>query len=116
MYNELIIEDEHVNGELTLGENIADIGGVEISYNAMLRYKSIDSCTYKQEFYHNFANIWKNISRRKMTLNLLKTDPHSPPCFRVNTVVSNIDSFYEVFNVSKDNLMWRPPNERIHIW
>lgn len=120
MFNKLKIEDINVNGELTLGENIADLGGVEISFNSLKRYymkhpEELTQSSYKH-FFFNYANIWRCKTRKEEAVKRLTTDPHSPPCYRVNTILSNIDEFYNHFNVSKDSHMWIDVSERASIW
>jgi putative endopeptidase len=123
-YNDYEIQGEKINGELTLGENIADIGGVFISLKAFENYlkdhqdENIKKYGFsqKQLFFINYANIWKAKSRKEDTLQRLMTDPHSPPMFRVNGVLRNIDDFYQEFNISPSNSMYLKPELRAKIW
>jgi hypothetical protein len=118
------IDGYTVNGKLTLGENIADIGGVQISYNAYMKYlkvhpeydKIIDGLTPSQRFFINYAKIWKNKSRIEDTKIRIITDPHSPNIFRVNGVLRNIDAFYKAFDISKNDKMYLDEAERSKIW
>ena len=96
-YEKYHIENQNVNGELTLGENIADIGGVKLSLNALKRFKL--GKYYIKDFFINYANIWKIKYQKEKILEKLITDPHSPNIFRVNGVVYNIDDFYNTFNI-----------------
>lgn len=96
-YAKYHIEGENVNGELTLGENIADIGGVKLSLNALKRFKL--GKYYIKDFFINYANIWKIKYQKEKILEKLITDPHSPNIFRVNGVVYNINDFYKTFNI-----------------
>jgi len=111
-----------VNGELTLGENIADNSGLAIAYKAYqisLHGKPapvIDGFTGEQRFYIGFAQIWQNKSRDAATLVLLKTDPHSPAEFRANGTVQNQPEFYEAFDVKKGDKMYLAPKDRVIIW
>ena len=116
--------EKKVNGLLTLGENIADIGGVYIAYHAYKKYLAkypdqditIDGRTSAQRFFTNYANIWKNKSREENTLNMLVVDPHSPPIFRVNGVLKNIDEFYTAYQVNEDHQMYLAKDKRARIW
>jgi putative endopeptidase len=116
-FNKLTIEGRNINGELTLGENIADLGGLEISYGAMKEYiiNNNDNGDIK-EFFYNYATIWRCKSRKEDTLRRLIIDPHSPPCYRVNQILSNVDSFYKIFNITENDNMYIPPEDRVKIW
>jgi putative endopeptidase len=96
-YAKYHIEGEKVNGELTLGENIADIGGVKLSLNALKRFRL--GKYYMKDFFINYANIWKIKYHKEKILEKLISDPHSPNIFRVNGVVYNINDFYNTFNI-----------------
>ena len=118
------IEGKFLNGDLTLGENIADLGGVSISYHSLTRYlkdnedenKVLDGFTPYQRFFLNYARIWRCNTRPKEMLNRLVTDPHSPPEFRVNGVLINLEEFYKAFKVKQGDKLWKPESERINIW
>lgn len=117
------LEDSHkVNGEFTIGENIGDLGGLGIAYKAYhlsLEGKEppvIDGMTADQRFFISWASSWKNIGRDEMVLQRLATDPHSPPEFRVNQIVRNIDAFYEAFDVKPTDELYLAPEERVVIW
>ena len=115
-------DDAHVNGELTLGENIGDLGGVTIAYEAYkmsLNGKAspkIDGFTGEQRFYIGYAQAWKVKAREKVARQLLLTDPHSPPRYRVNGILPNVPAFYEAFSVKEGDKMYLSPNERVKIW
>jgi putative endopeptidase len=96
-YAKYHIEGENVNGELTLGENIADIGGVKLSLNALKKLRL--GKYYIKDFFINYANIWKIKYHKEKILEKLISDPHSPNIFRVNGVVFNINDFYNTFNI-----------------
>ncbi|MFT4186251.1 MAG: M13-type metalloendopeptidase [Micrococcaceae bacterium] len=124
-YNALSPEEcpkNHVNGELTLGENIGDLGGLGIAYQAyklMLDGKDdevIDGLTGDQRFFYSWANSWRSMIRPEEALNRLTTDPHSPNEFRCNQIVKNIDAFYEAFNVKENDEMWLEAKDRVIIW
>lgn len=116
-FDNLMIEGHKVNGSLTLGENIADLGGVSISYYAMMNYFD-DNLTEnnKRHFFENYATVWKCKTRPEETIKRLATDPHSPPCFRVNQILSNFVDFYKVYNVTEGNKLYLPEVERAVIW
>lgn len=112
-----------VNGELTLGENIADLGGLTISYYAFqLAQKSkpspakIDGFTPNQRFFISWAQAWRNSQRPKSLMMMVKTNPHSPARFRVVGPLSNMTEFYEAFDVKEGDKMWRKPEDRVAIW
>ena len=114
----------HVNGQLTLGENLADLGGVHIAYDALQRVlakepakrKLIDGFTPEQRFFIAFAQIWRTNIRDAEAQRLLTVDPHSPGQFRAYGPLLNVDQFYEAFNIKPGSLMWLPPEKRAVIW
>lgn len=115
--------DEHkVNGELTIGENIGDLGGLGIAYKAYLlslegsEAPVIDGRTAAQRFFIAWSQSWRAIGRDEMVLQRLATDPHSPAEFRCNQIVRNIDVFYEAFNVQPSDKLWLDESERVVIW
>lgn len=116
------IDTLHVNGELTLGENIADLGGLIMAYNALQKMTglqqqtSIDGFSPEQRFFINYAQIWRNNIRPEELKKRLKVDVHSPGKFRTNGPLPNIPQFYKAFNVTKENKMYLPPEERVDIW
>ncbi len=111
-----------VNGELTLGENIGDLGGAAIAlraYELSLDGKEspvIDGMTGRERFFLGFAQVWRSKYRAEATELRVKSDPHSPPVYRVNGVVPNVDAFYDTFNVAEGDGHWLPPEDRVHIW
>jgi len=116
---------QHINGELTQGENIADIGGLKIAYLAFQkalakhpeqREKKIDGFTPEQRFFLGFAQIWRANQRDEETRRRLTVDPHSPGRFRCNGPISNMPEFAKAFNLPEDCPMMRPPDQRINIW
>jgi endothelin-converting enzyme/putative endopeptidase len=117
-FNEFRIEGNNVNGKLTLGENIADIGGVHIAYKALLSYlkKNNKSKDKIKDFFINFACVWKNKSTCEHIKEALLNDPHAPPIFRVNGVLSNLDEFYKVFNINETDKLFIPENKRSNLW
>jgi putative endopeptidase len=112
----------HVNGELTLGENIGDLGGVEIAhvaYGLSLGGKPapvIDGLTADQRFFLGFAQIWRAQIRDELMANLLASDPHSPVEYRVNGTLRNVTTFYDAFHVQPGDRLWVAPEERVQIW
>jgi len=122
-FNNFYVSDSlHINGELTLGENIADLGGLTIAYEAFkMRQmknpgKTINGYTPEQRFFIGFAQIWKNNVRPEALRQLILTDPHSPGEFRVIGTLGNMPQFYKVFNVTADQKMYRNPETRANIW
>lgn len=119
-----IIEGKNLNGDLTLGENIADLGGVSISYHALKKYLLenpnenviLEGFTPEQRFFLNYAKIWRCSTRKEEIHNRILVDPHSPPIFRVNGVVTNLEEFYQAFGVKEDSPLWKPKEARINIW
>lgn len=111
-----------VNGRLTLGENIGDVGGLSMAYRA---YKIatkgkevpvIDGLTGDQRFFLAWAQVWRSTQREANYRNRLVTDSHSPEEYRVNGVVRNLDEWYEAFGVKPGDKMYIPPEERVRIW
>jgi putative endopeptidase len=115
----------HVNGELTQGENIADIGGVKLAYAALqkaleknpaAREKKIDGLTPEQRFFLSFATIWKSKQRDEDLKLRLNTDPHSPGRYRVNGPLSNMPEFQKAFDIPDGSPMVRAADKRANIW
>ena len=112
----------HVNGAFTVGENIGDLGGLSIAllaYQLSLGGKEapvIDGLTGVQRVLLGWAQVWRTKSREAEAVRRLATDPHSPPEFRCNGVVRNIDAFYEAFGVSPDDALYLEPEQRVRIW
>ncbi|MGV9615003.1 M13 family metallopeptidase [Nocardia xishanensis] len=117
------LPDEHtVNGEFTIGENIGDLGGLSIALEA---YKIslngaeppvIDGLTGLQRVFYGWAQVWRTKARSEEAIRRLAVDPHSPPEFRCNAVVRNIDSFHEAFDVRPGDALYLEPAERVKIW
>ncbi|HEY6796096.1 MAG TPA: M13-type metalloendopeptidase [Kineosporiaceae bacterium] len=112
----------HVNGALTIGENIGDLGGLAIAlvaYRIALRDGEgpvLDGLTAAQRFFLGWAQVWRTKTREAETIRRLAVDPHSPPEFRCNAVVRNIDAFHEAFGVTADDALWLDPADRVRIW
>jgi putative endopeptidase len=117
-----MFDNIHVNGELTQGENIADIGGLAIAYDAFKMTKQgqdtakIDGFTADQRFFLGFAQIWRIVNKEETMRSRLNTDPHSPEMFRINGPLVNFDPFYAAFNVKEGDAMYLKPEQRARIW
>jgi putative endopeptidase len=117
-----VLDGLHVNGELTLGENIADLGGITIAYAAYQKSlggkaaPKIDGFTGPQRFFMGFAQVWRGSSRDAQMRLMIRTDPHSPPQFRTNVPLSNIKAFYDAFGIKPGHTMYREPSDRVEVW
>ena len=114
---------QFVNGKFTLGENIGDLGGINAAYDALQislkrdgRPADINGYSTEQRYFLSWCTIWRGKMRDGELENRLKTDPHSPSYFRALGPPSNMDVFYELFDVSKKNKMYRKPEDRVKIW
>ncbi|MHA7268978.1 M13 family metallopeptidase [Arthrobacter sp. HLT1-20] len=118
----LAAPDEFVNGELTLGENIGDLGGLAIGFKAYqinlngAEPAVIDGLSGAQRFFFSWAECWRTKIRHEEAVRRLSVDPHSPAELRCNAVVSNLDAFHEAFGTSPEDKMWREPGDRVSIW
>ena len=114
--------DHHVNGALTIGENIGDLGGLAIAWKAYLisldgqEPPVIDGLTGAERFFLSWAQAWQEKSRIEEEIRLLAIDPHSPSQFRCNQIVRNITEFYDTFDVKDGDTLWLDPAERVSIW
>ena len=130
-FNELspkqLPEENKVNGELTIGENIGDLGGLGIAYKAYLLFVEdqkvggnevglVDGLSGEQRLFLSWAEAWRTKGRDEIVLQRLATDPHSPPEFRCNQIVRNIDAFYEAFDLSPEDALWLDKDQRVSIW
>ena len=132
----------HVNGALTIGENIGDLGGVNIALKAyafalgkaagkadaeedgspaaikalLSTAPEMDGFTGLQRFFLSYASIWRTKNRDELAEQYLQIDPHSPAEFRTNGIASNVDLFYDAFNVTEGDAMWLDPDARVRIW
>jgi putative endopeptidase len=112
----------NVNGRLTLGENIGDLGGLSVAYEAYhiaLQGQPapvLDGLTGDQRFFLSWAQAWRNLIRDARLRTQVMSDPHSPPKFRVNGVVRNMDAWYSAFNVQPGDKLYLAPDERVRIW
>jgi putative endopeptidase len=121
-YNSYEIVGKHVNGEATQGENIADLGGVVVGFEAFKKteqYKSqekISGLTPEQRYFLSYAYAWMINRTDESTLRMLMTDVHSPSKFRVNGPLSNIPEFYKAFNLKEGDKMFVPKDKQVIIW
>jgi putative endopeptidase len=114
----------HVNGKLTLGENLADLGGITIAYDALQRAlakdpsrrKNIDGFTPEQRFFISFAQVWRTNIRDAEARRLVTVDPHSPGQFRSFGPLLNVQTFYDAFGIKPGDPIWRAPELRAKIW
>jgi putative endopeptidase len=118
------LEDSHVvNGALTIGENIGDLGGLSIAVKAYLAShdaaeveREIDGLTGLQRVFWSWATVWRGRNRPQEAIRRLAVDPHAPMEFRCNTVAGHLDEFHEAFDVREGDGMYRAPEERVSIW
>lgn len=115
-------DGHHVNGAFTVGENIGDLGGLSI---ALLAYRLslggepapvLDGLSGIQRVFFGWAQVWRTKSREAETIRRLAIDPHSPPEFRCNGIIRNVDAFYDAFDVGADDALYLEPAHRVHIW
>lgn len=117
-----VLDTIHVIGKLTLGENLADLGGLSIAYEAFTKTKEfkegkkIDGFTPAQRFFLNWAQVWRNNAVPETQQQLIKTDPHAPGIHRANAPLTNIDAWYDAFNVKPGDKLYKPKEERTRIW
>ncbi len=122
-YNKFTVLDSlHVNGALTTGENIADIGGISIAYDAFKMTPQgkdttkIDGLTPDQRFFLSFAQGWRSKYKEQLVRQLINVDPHSPAIHRVNGPLMHCTPFYTAFNIKEGDKMFVPEKDRIKIW
>ena len=120
-----VLDSIKVNGQLTLGENLADLGGLAIAYDAFKKTAQgkangkksmIDGFTPDQRFFLSWAQIWRTNVLPETQAQLILTDPHAPGLYRCNGPVSNIDAWYQAFNVQPGDKMYKKPEARIKVW
>lgn len=115
-------DGQTVNGELTIGENIGDLGGLAIAWRAYLRSLAgaespvIDGVTGAERFFLSWSQAWQQKSRPAEVVRLLAIDPHSPNEFRCNQIVANLDAFHEAYNTQPGDKLWLDPEQRVSIW
>lgn len=120
--HEIVADTVHANGHFTMGENIADHGGLRVSYSAFKKTEQgkgnekIDGFTPDQRFYLSYANVWAANITKEEILRRTKVDPHSLGVNRVNVAIRNLDSFFKAFGVKDGDKMYRTPEDRVTIW
>ena len=122
-YSAVVVADTvHANGQFTMGENIADHGGLRVSYSAFKKTEQgkgntpIDGFTPDQRFYLSYANVWAANITKEEILRRTKIDPHSLGVNRVNVAIRNLDSFFDAFGIKAGDKMYREPADRVIIW
>jgi len=116
------LDGQHLNGKLTLGENIADLSGLQISYKAWKmslggkKAPVIDGLTGEQRFVYGFAQVWRSKIRDEEALKRIATDPHSPGRFRADGATINADVFHDAFHTKPGDRMWKAPADRLRLW
>lgn len=111
-----------IDGAFTLGENIGDLGGINIAYQAYRNSLNgaaapvLDGLTGDQRFFIAYGQLWRAKIREEALVSRLKSDPHSPAPYRANGVVRNVDAWYEAFAIGEDAALYLPPQERVRIW
>ena len=117
-----VLPDLNANGKLTLGENTADHGGLNIAYQALQNTMKVhslgqkDGFTPEQRFFLSYGLIWANNTREAMLRQLVKTDPHAPARWRVNGALPHIDAWYKAFNITSKDPLFIPKKNRVDIW
>ena len=122
-YNAFVAVDTlHVNGKLTLGENLADLGGLNVAYAAFKKTKEgqsntkIDGFTPDQRFFLSWAQVWRSAQRPEAAAQRVLTDPHSPEQYRCNAPITNIDAWYAAFDIKPGDKNYKKPEDRIKVW
>ena len=112
----------HINGRLTLGENIGDLGGLSVAHDAYHRSLHgapapvLQGLTGDQRFFLSWAQVWRTKQREEDLRSQVTSNPHSPAKYRINGVVRNVDAWYGAFNVQPGEKLYLPPEQRVHIW
>lgn len=120
--NIVVLDDLHANGQFTLGENIADHGGLQVSYNAFMKTEEgksaakVDGFTPQQRFFLSYANLWAGNIRDAEIIRLTKIDPHSLGKWRVNAALPHIGAWYDAFGISEKDSLFLPLEKRASIW
>lgn len=117
-----MVDGVHINGELTLGENLADLGGLGIALDAYQRSLKgrpapvVDGRTGLQRFFISYAISWRNAYQPEQLRLMLRVDEHPPAKFRVNVPLSNLQAFHDAFGVKEGDAMYRAPAGRVEVW
>lgn len=124
--NQIVVLGQKLNGSLTTGENIADLGGVKLSFRALMSKMGktsaslttplINGFTPAQRFFLAWAQTWRDNAKEEYRLQMLTVDPHGPHDFRCNGPLSNVAEYHEAFNVVPGDPMYKPESERVDIW
>jgi putative endopeptidase len=122
-YNAAVVLDTlHVNGRLTLGENLADFGGIQMAYEAFKKTpegksdQKIDGFTPDQRFFLSWAQVWRGMALPETQANLILTDPHSPAKWRALLPLQQMQEFYDAFGIKDGDPMWLPKEKRVKVW
>jgi predicted metalloendopeptidase len=127
-YNGFTLAGTHLNGQLTMRENVADLSGLTVAFKAYQAAQAapktegggqspdLDGFTGAQRFFLGYAQLWRSKKRDEVAQQALNTDPHSPAQFRTDAVVNNLDAFYTTWNVKPGDPAYLPPQQRIHLW
>lgn len=117
------VKGSFINGKFTSGENIGDLGGASVAYDALQLYLKdhdnpgkINGFTQDQRFFMSWATVWRTKSTDQYVVNQVKTDPHSPGYYRAFAPLTNIDAFYKAFDIKPGDKLYRRPEERVKIW
>lgn len=117
------LDNVNINGAFTLGENIGDLGGVNVAYDGLMLLLQehgdpgpIDGFNQDQRFFISWGTIWRTKMRDEALRTHLATAPHSPGMFRAFAPLLNIDAFYEAFNITENRELYKPQEERVVIW
>jgi putative endopeptidase len=117
-----VVDTIHVNGKLTLGENLADLGGLNVAYAAFKKTKEgqsnkkIDGFTPDQRFFLSWAQVWRSSQRPEAAAQRILTDPHSPEQYRTMAPLTNIDAWYKAFNIKPGDKLYKKPEDRTKVW
>ncbi len=120
--NFTVLDTMHVNGRLTLGENLADLGGLSIAYEAFTKTKQfkegkvIDGFTPAQRFFLSWAQVWRSNALPETQAQLILTDSHSPGMHRANGPIVNMEPWYQAFNIKPSDKMFVLKDKRINVW
>ena len=110
------VGDTRVNGDLTIGETVADLGGAAAALDVLKKHESEGENIDYQDFFEANVHLWAGIETRNRALNLLKTDPHAPMYLRVNVNLTQFDEFYETYDVEEGDAMYTAPEARLSVW
>jgi len=117
-----MLDTLHINGRLTLGENLADLGGINVAFEAFQKTKQAQSAqkingfTPDQRFFLSYAQVWRGLMLPETVAQRILTDPHSPGLYRVDGPLVNINEWYTAFNIQPGDKMYKKPEDRIRVW